>query len=230
MINRSIQTVALVLALLFFQGCSALNAFEDALEEAGWAKVDRSDRASVRGRVELLAQSGQGWVQGLGAIVSDRHVWTVAHVVNGATTIEVSVEGRMVALDARVVRRIAAHPEPIVELEVELQPGFFGFAGFPEDQRYELGDGEPASLWGQSGLFSFPCETRAGDSGAPLLDADGRLVGLWVGRMGSAPVWLTVPPLAKPGSEADAPAQPSRDALPAPALLARASTPTGWTR
>ncbi|MBL4845620.1 MAG: trypsin-like peptidase domain-containing protein [Planctomycetes bacterium] len=182
-------------SLALLNGCSALNNFEDALEEAGWAQFDRSDRrANQVGRVSLLAIRADGsWTRGAGAAVGPGRVLTVAHVLEGAVTIEAEVNGRLIAVSAHVQRRIHSEPEDLIELCLDRSDGFFGFSGFTPDEILEVGYGEPTQLWASNGLFHMPCESRPGDSGSPLLDERGRLVGLLIGTLGGSPVWASLP-------------------------------------
>ncbi|MBL4848837.1 MAG: trypsin-like peptidase domain-containing protein [Planctomycetes bacterium] len=190
----------LLCSLPLLSGCAALNSFEDALEEAGWAQFDRSDRRSNKvGRVSLLAYRADGsWTVGAGAVIEGGRVLTVAHVLEGATEIEVEISGRLIAVDAHVTRRIPSAPEDLIELRLEESEGLFGFGGFEPDEVLEVAHGEPTQLWASSGLFNLPCASLPGDSGSPMLDAQGRLVGLLVGRLGGNPVWATLPPTQKP--------------------------------
>lgn len=204
MIQRLLQGLLLT-SFLGFSGCAALNDFEDALEEAGWAQFDRSGRrANQRGRVALVAHRADGsWTLGAGAVVRGGRVLTVAHVLQGATEIEAEVHGRLVSVEAKVARRIRAVPEDLIELRLEESPGMFGFDGFAHEDTLEVADGEPSQLWASSGLFNLPCASAPGDSGSPLLDSEGRLVGLLVGDLGGSPVWSSIPTRERAPSPTD---------------------------
>jgi len=194
MIQRLLQGL-LLSSFLCLSGCAALSDFEDALEGAGWAQFDRAGRrANQRGRVSLVAHRADGsWTLGAGAVVRGGRVLTVAHVLNGATEIEAEVHGRLISVEARVARRIRAVPEDLIELRLEESPGVLGFDGFTHEDTLEVAAGEPSQLWASSGLFNLPCASAPGDSGSPLLDPEGRLVGLLVGDLGGSPVWSTIP-------------------------------------
>lgn len=202
MIHR-LLTGLLLSSFLMLSGCSALNDFEDALESAGWAQFDRSGRrANQAGRVALIAHRADGsWTLGAGAVIQGGRVLTVAHVLNGATEIEAEVNGRMISVNARVERRIKAVPEDLIELRLEESDGFLGFGGFDADEVLEVASGEPSQLWSSSGLFNLPCASFAGDSGSPMLDPEGRLVGLLVGDLGGSPVWSSIPGRERAPSE-----------------------------
>ncbi|MBL4848845.1 MAG: trypsin-like peptidase domain-containing protein [Planctomycetes bacterium] len=195
MIPRWLQGLLICLLLLLSSGCAALNSFEDTLEEAGWAQFDRSDRrANQVGRVALLVHRADGsWVRGAGAVVGRDRVLTVAHVVEGASEIEVEINGRLISVDAQIERRIHAMPEEIVELRLRVSDGVLGFGGFSSEEVLGVASGEPTQLWASLGLFTLPCTSAPGDSGSPLLDAEGRLVGLLIGRIGESPVWVSLP-------------------------------------
>jgi len=194
MIQRLLQGL-LLSSFLGLSGCAALNDFEDALEDAGWAQFDRAGRrANQRGRVALVAHRADGsWTLGAGAVVRGGRVLTVAHVLHGATEIEAEVHGRLISVEARVARRIRAVPEDLIELRLEESEGVLGFGGFAAEDTLEVAAGEPSQLWASSGLFNLPCATAPGDSGSPLLDPEGRLVGLLVGDLGGSPVWSSIP-------------------------------------
>lgn len=206
---RELLRGVLLSYFLLLSGCTALNSFEDALEEAGWAQVDRSDRLGTSGdRVSLIVRRADGtWVRGAGAAVRGGHVLTVAHVLDGASGIEAEFRGRLMGIDARIKRRIPAVPEDLVELDLQRSSGIFGFSGLDSDEVFETASGAPTQLWSSEGLFRLPCLTRPGDSGSPLLDDQGRLVGLLVGRAGGNPVWVSVP-------HATQPAQPNPHLIP----------------
>ena len=181
-------------ALALSSGCAGLAGFEDSLESAGWAKFDRSSRAGRKGRVNLISQRGLGdYSSGAGAAIGPQRVLTVAHVVAGATRIEAEIDGVLCSVDVRVQRRIRAQPEDLVELELQVAPGVFGFRGFSPEQTFATSSGQPTQLWARRGLFNLPIPSYPGDSGSPLLDAEGQLVGLLVGTLGGEPVWTPVP-------------------------------------
>jgi S1-C subfamily serine protease len=203
MIRHLIQGI-LLSYFLVMSGCTALNSFEDSLEDAGWAQFDRTSRlANPSGRVSLTVKRADGsWGLGAGAAVKGGHVLTVAHVIDGASGIEAEVSGRLVGVTAHVERRIPAVPEDLVELRLERSPGVLGFAGLGADDVLQTASGEPTLLWSSNGLFRLPCLSLPGDSGSPLLDDQGRLVGLHVGKVGDSPVWVSLPRVAHPSEKA----------------------------
>lgn len=175
-------------------GCSApLTRFEAALEGAGVARF--SAPATARSAVEVRASLEAGALAGRGAVVSDRHVLTVAHVLQGRAQVFVATgrDGGWVA--ARVVRRQVGDPEPLVLLELEVDEGAFGlllgFDGFAGEQVLAAGDGAPTSVLTARGLQPWtPGVLLPGDSGSPVLDATGALVGLVSGRRGEVGVYV----------------------------------------
>lgn len=187
---------AMLLLLLPLSGCAAIDRFERALEEAGVARF--SVRPSARGTV-LVSTDPATRRGGCGAVVGPRTVLTVEHLLPGATRAFVRVGHDGGWREAQVVARIPARPEPLVLLELEAGEGalaeLFGFTGFPEE-RWLTGNpgGEPALVADASGTWRWPAPLEPGDSGAPVLDADGALIGLVSGRIGERGVYVPLPP------------------------------------
>ena len=117
--------------------------------------------------------------RGRGAILGPRRVLTVQHVVGAAQRVRVAAG--LEWAEARVVRRFACAPEPLVELE--LAPSPWGFRGFAPARCAQLGRGGPAWIHTPRGRLPWgAAELRRGDSGSPVFDAQGGLVGLLHGR------------------------------------------------
>ena len=166
-------------------GCASLGQLEASLEQQGWAHFDHSDELEQGVRVTITTTRRDGsWVTGSGAVIGKNRVLTVAHVVAGAESIEVATEGSLLTVTAKVVRRQRAFPEDICELELEVRPGVFGFEGFSAKETFTASAGEARRVWTQRGLLNLPCPTVPGDSGSPVLNAKGELVGVLVGRLG----------------------------------------------
>lgn len=166
-------------------GCAELRAelrtFEDVLVESG---VVSFDRASDRPLAVEIAQDGQC---GRGAVVGPNRIVTVAHVVEGMGSLWISVSRETGLIEGRIVQRVAANPEGYVFVEIETQGGaygtLFGFAGFAAENCFTLGSGPPAGVLTKRGFLPWEIGTlRPGDSGSPVLDASGKLVGLVSGR------------------------------------------------
>jgi S1-C subfamily serine protease len=175
---KKLAAIALLAACLT-SGCSALDRVNDALYETGAFDVEPSAARSVArdGGVTVLAGSRRG----RGAIVGPRTVLTVFHVVGDETTVEVGASSLSWAR-ARVVDRIPSSPEPLVVLEVEISAGFLGFEGFAAERTFEKAPGGHAAwVLASTGTHAWARGIRPGDSGSPVIDARGGLVGLLVG-------------------------------------------------
>lgn len=165
---------ALVLALVLLAGCSV------------------SPR-SVGVQAELGGPTGRG------AVVGPTQVLTVAHVVGNRNEVWVATSRRnRVWVRARVSRRYRAVPEDVVLLELEVSDGFFGelfgFTGFSSADAFPTRRGQaPTAVLTRRGLLAWePCTLLPGDSGSPVLDSRGDLVGLVVGRRGRVSVYTPV--------------------------------------
>ncbi len=183
-------------------GCSApLSRFESALEEAGVARFGAAqgvDAASASS-VEVRASLEPGARAGRGAVVSDRHVLTVEHVLEGQDRVFVATVGNGGWVAARVVRRERGNPEPLVLLELEVDGGAYGlllgFDGFDADDVLAPGTGAPATVvTGRGQLAWAPGVLQPGDSGSPVLDAAGTLIGIVSGRRGAQGVYVALQP------------------------------------
>ncbi len=182
--NTKLLILALVLACS--SGCAQL---ERTLTEAGIVEVVRTPTQS--GAVRVRAADGR---VGHAAIVERDRVVTVAHVVGAATTAWVDVGRSGAWVEARVVQRIAHVPEELVVLEVARDAGWLGavagFTGFAEERVLQPAPEAPHShVLTTRGLLALAtAELRPGDSGAPVVDERGRLVGLLSGRGSSGAV------------------------------------------
>jgi hypothetical protein len=142
----------------------------------------------------------EAWTGGRGAVIGPDRVLTVAHVVGGAAPDDLYVvvhPGGYGHVRARPVLRRRAAPESLVVLEVETRQGLLGdllgFAGFAPGDRFAPGRGAPARIDTRRGLAAFQgAALEPGDSGSPILDAQGGLVGLLSGRSGGAPLYVPV--------------------------------------
>lgn len=180
---KNAKLLTLVLLLASSSGCAQLAAFEHTLAQAGIVEVTRSPAHG--GAVRVRSSDGR---VGHAAIVERDRVVTVAHVVGDATTAWVDVGRRGAWVEARVVERIAHSPEELVVLEVARDTSWLGalagFTGFAQERVLELAPAAPHShVLTTRGLLPLAAaELRPGDSGSPVLDERGRLVGLLSGR------------------------------------------------
>jgi S1-C subfamily serine protease len=176
---NKLAAVALLTIACLTSGCGALDRVNDALYETGAFDVEPSAARAVArdGGVTVLAGSRKG----RGAIVGPRTVLTVSHVVGDETTVEVGASS-LAWVRARVVDRIPSSPEPIVVLELETSTGFLGFEGFEAERTFEKTPGGNAAwVLASTGTHAWARGIRPGDSGSPVIDARGGLVGLLVG-------------------------------------------------
>lgn len=151
----------------------------------------------IRGSAPRCGQTqvGSGWV------VADGRVVTNAHVVAGTSSLRVSVDGRGEEYPARVVaidpaRDVAVlsvpalRAAPLAQGEA-LEPGAGAVvAGFPGDDGLSVGaarvrgvlQATGADIYGRPGvsreIYSLRATIRKGASGGPMLDAQGRVVGM----------------------------------------------------
>ena len=161
--------------------------------------VARALRSVIHVRAEAprcgQTQVGSGWVYSRGRVVTN------AHVVSGASRVQVDVGGTGPELDARVVlfdpdRDIAVLDVPSLTaarlpLGDELGRGDDAvLAGFPGDEGLWVGaarvrsvlEARGADIYGDPGairqIYSLRATIRQGASGGPVLDPDGDVVGM----------------------------------------------------
>ncbi|MBM6398833.1 MarP family serine protease [Phycicoccus sonneratiae] len=138
---------------------------------------------------------GSGWVAAPGLVVTN------AHVVAGARSVRLSIEGtgpevaaRIVAFDPdRDVAVLAARSlgAPALDRGAQLEADDGAvLAGFPGDAGLWVGaarvraviEARGADIYGNAGAtretYSLRATVRQGASGGPVLDADGRVVGM----------------------------------------------------
>lgn len=179
---------------------SASTSGEDALQGIDSARaavvrieVEGSYVDPVEGRV-AAGGSGSGFI-----IDAEGHVVTNAHVVEGAGLVRVYVEGQDAAMTARVLGVSECNDLAVLDLsgdgypylawhEDAVSPGTDIYvAGFPlGDPEFSLTRGiiSKARADGDSSWASIPyalehdAAIQPGNSGGPLLDSDGRVVGI----------------------------------------------------
>lgn len=137
----------------------------------------RGGTADLRdGAVTIRGAGGAG----RGALVGRRKLLTVQHVVGDASSVEVGL-GYLWAT-ARVVRTIPAWPEALVELELSAGDAV------EEDRVLETRSGKAAWVLCADGPRAWGQALRSGDSGSPVIDATGAVVGLVVGDFDQQPL------------------------------------------
>jgi len=186
-------------------GCSILRDFETSLEEMGITQFRSSEDHSV-----AISCGGD---YGRGAVIGVDRVITVAHVVAKAKKVWVATAGRRGWVRGHIVEHIPMNPESLVIIALELDQGiygrFLGFMGFAET--YDLirrpfkgklygmmiPDCSPYKIITSRGAIPWQRGDRLkpGDSGSPVINTNGKLVGLLVGRRGNIPVLVPLPHL-----------------------------------
>ena len=159
------------------------------------AALDSVIHVRAESRACGTAQVGSGWV------LSPGHVVTNAHVVAGSEDVRVSVRGTGRERDARVVafdpdRDVAVLEVPGLEARrlTQGRPLDTGapavLAGFPGDDGLWVGGArvrgtltaQGADIYGGTGvvreIYSLRSQVRRGASGGPVLDPQGRVVGM----------------------------------------------------
>lgn len=161
--------------------------------------IDRALRSVIHVRADATrcdqVQVGSGWVLSRGRVVTN------AHVVAGASRVQVDVGGTGPELDARVVlfdpdRDIAVLAVPGLRarqlpLADDLARGDSAvLAGFPGDEGLWVGaarvrqvlQARGADIYGEPGttrlIYSLRATVRQGASGGPMLDPAGEVVGM----------------------------------------------------
>jgi len=172
--------LALVSAALLapLSGCAALS---EAIELRTPAALDAGRAVTVR--------RGSG-LEGRAAVIGPNTIVTVAHVPSPweATWVGTRRDGGWV--EAAAVQHVPSHPESLIVLRVEttgdgVLSAVFGFPGFDADDAFACAapGATPAWIDTERGVLPFAtADLRPGDSGSPVLDAEGRLVGLLSGR------------------------------------------------
>lgn len=140
-------------------------------------------------------QVGSGWVMSRGLVATN------AHVVAGATQVEVNVGGNGQVLGARVVAFDPDRDIAVLSVPGLRAPALAGgealsrgesavVAGFPGDEGLWVGaarvravlSARGADIYGQPGttreIYSLRAQVRQGASGGPLIDSDGDVVGM----------------------------------------------------
>ena len=175
---RNTISVLAVLAL-GCTGCGALDRVNDALYATGCFDVEPSSaKANARDCGVTIVSSDR---KGRGVVVGTDKVLTVSHVVGDATEVTVVTNDFGCTAKAKVTRRIRSEPEDLVELSVTREHGAFSFTGFDSDRIARLGAGDPAFTITATGLHGWARGLKPGDSGSPVIDGQGTVVGLLVG-------------------------------------------------
>ena len=181
--------------------------------------VTASD-AQISGVVTILTEVdyGAGEAAGTGIILtSDGTILTNNHVIDGATSIEVTVESTGQTYSASVVGYDAAQDVAVLQLDGAsgLTPATLDDDGDPAvgdavtsvgnadgtgtlvaatgsvsglDESITAGDASGGDSEQLSGLIEVDAYVVAGDSGGPLLDADGEVVGVVTAASSGSPV------------------------------------------
>lgn len=184
-------TIAATVGLIASLGCQALPGPPPA------PPIERAPEP--RGEGVGITGAARWWVGGRAAVVGPDTVLTVAHVLAGQTEGWVSTSpsgGGLVA--ARVIGELPTSPEPVLVVRVATDPGLLGllgFGGFAPARRFVAGAGAAAMIETARGREPLVgAQLQPGDSGSPILDAGGGLVGLLCGRRAGVPVFVRLRP------------------------------------
>ena len=215
--RRALAAVAVVAVSVAMAGCADdanLRRIDpppgtsvDALGDDEQARLDqRLEQAVVR--VRNLTCTGLG--TGSGFLIGGRRLVTNHHVVDGAAQLEVnlydgrtvkaSVDGVLKADDIGIVRlaRGADLPDPLEVADSRPAAGTAVRAlGFPLGGRYTVTEGavtrERAGIVNGMPRLEFTARVNHGNSGGPLVDSAGRVVGIVTEGVVEAGVFCAIP-------------------------------------
>ncbi|MCO5169586.1 MAG: hypothetical protein M9894_24865 [Planctomycetes bacterium] len=185
---------AVTAALLMSLGCQAL--------PRGWGALVEPP---PRGEAVTITRGDEG-AAGRAAVVGADLVLTVRHVLLAGARppggeVEAWVSTARGGAGGRVAGRIVGvlptRPEPVLVVRVEVDDGplagLVGFSGFAPERRYVVGRGLPEQVDTPRGRAPLlRARLRPGDSGSPVLDAAGGLVGLLCGVRDGVPALAPV--------------------------------------
>lgn len=191
---------ALVLAILF-AGCAAMPGYVVELRVLDHRIVPAHSGKTVRIQ-NMAGPPRNGTIMGSGAVISSDTVITAAHVVQDANGkrlghVWVDPHGDGVTwIRADVVVYVAAPVEPVAVLRLNVDSSSAaGFAGFSPADCYAFSTGgqDPHAVVTQRGPYRWMVGRIApGDSGSPVVDSRGSLLGLVWGLFVQDPVFLPV--------------------------------------
>lgn len=153
---------------------------------------------SAAGRAVAVVRKDAWWVGGRGAVIGPDLVLTVKHVLPDGVQAYVSTAATGRGwIDATIVGELPASPEAVLVLRVETDRSALGqllsFSGFSGQECYTIGDGAPETIATARGdVRLLGGSLQPGDSGSPVVDRDGDLVGLLCGRNRGVPVVATI--------------------------------------
>jgi S1-C subfamily serine protease len=160
-------------------------------------------RASAPNQPQPPTQGQRGPSYGSGFFISAQgHMLTNAHVVDGCRTIQVNMDGARAV--ASLVRKDEANDLALLRVELRQEPPFARFrggptirpgddvvvAGFPLPTVLQNGlnittgnVSAMAGLGGNTALIQITAPVQPGNSGGPLLDMSGNVVGVIVSKL-----------------------------------------------
>jgi S1-C subfamily serine protease len=170
-------------------------AGDRTLPAAGGVRAESVARAAQAATVRVRNRACQGLATGSGVVVADGTLVTNRHVLDGAGELEVSTwDGRTHRV--RVASAATATDLAVVEVDGDLPPAMpvadddpspgenVTAVGYPLGSELAFADGQvvdyrPGEPYGEDGLvLRVSSQLRPGNSGGPLVDGDGRLVGV----------------------------------------------------
>lgn len=185
---------------------------EDA-EDASEARVLRADTIERHAREVTLRVRNRGCggvATGSAIALGDDLLVTNRHVIEGAEVLEVNTwDGRLLTVevaqaalshDIAVARVPEGLPEAAEVAEEDPQPGDeIVVAGYPGGGALTIRDGQvlrhttDVMFGAEAGAIAFDAEVAPGNSGGPVLDAEGRVVGVVYALSPEARVGYAVP-------------------------------------
>ncbi|HEX9993450.1 MAG TPA: serine protease [Acidimicrobiales bacterium] len=183
---------------------------EDALPAAVDVRAESVARLAEQATVRVRNRVCEGLATGSGVVIGDGMLVTNRHVVEGAgelqvstwdgRTFDVGVASTATRADLAVARVEGDLPPAIVPADDDPRPGSAVSAvGYPLGSQLAFSDGEVvdyqagAHYGEESEVLRVTAQLRPGNSGGPLVDEQGRLVGVVFAVESSTDLGLAIP-------------------------------------
>lgn len=185
-------------------------AGESAPPARDGVRAESAARAAERSTVRVRNRACEGLATGSGVVLDGTTLVTNRHVVEGADELEVSTwDGRTYPVtvastatraDLAVARVDGELPPPLQPAADDPSPGTdVSAVGYPLGSELAFADGRVVDYreggpYGEEGVvLRVTSQLRPGNSGGPLVDGDGRLVGVVFAVEASTDLGLAVP-------------------------------------